>query len=541
MRTLCLLLALLMLAGCAAPGSGAASEPTEAAVISGDLEAIHALGESPDDNYRTFYEIFVYSFRDSDGDGIGDLAGVTSKLDYLQDLGITGIWLMPIHPSPSYHKYDVEDYYAIHPDYGTMEDFETLLTECHKRNIRVITDLVLNHTGIDHPWFHTTAEYLAALAPGQEPDVSVCPEAGYYHFAREEQTGFHAVPGAEGWYYEGRFSPQMPDVNYGSQGLRQEFREIMEFWLQKGVDGFRLDAAKEFYSGQTSKNLEVLGWIQETATSIKPDCYLVAEVWDGFTSLTEYYKSDITSLFNFAFGDSDGKISKVLRGAGNPTMVQSYAQAQEKADRAFRASNPDYIDAPFFSNHDVGRIAGFVGRDPMKTKLAGAMNIFMGGSAFIYYGEEIGMVCGALDDPSYRAPMVWNQAGDSGTTQPPPGCTVPDSYPFGSLEVQEKDQDSIYHYYRKAIAIRNAIPAIARGIPTEEKPLNQGVVSATRKTWGEKSCLILMNISGETETVDLSGYPDWTLAASLSANGGEIGLNEGTLNLPAFGTAILIP
>ena len=243
MRTLCLLLAGLMLAGCAAPGSGAASESTEAAAISGDLEAIHTLGESPDDNYRTWYEIFVYSYCDSDGDGIGDLAGVTSRLDYLQDLGITGIWLMPIHPSPSYHKYDVEDYYAVHPDYGTMEDFETLLAECHKRNIRVITDLVLNHTAVNHPWFRAAAEYLATLAPDQEPDTSACPEVGYYNFAREEQTGFHPVPGAEGWYYEGRFSPQMPDVNFGSEGLRQEFREIMEFWLQKGVDGFRLDAA----------------------------------------------------------------------------------------------------------------------------------------------------------------------------------------------------------------------------------------------------------------------------------------------------------
>ena len=177
----------------------------------------------------------------------------------------------------------------------------------------------------------------------------------------------------------------------------------------------------------------------------------------------------------------------------------------------------------------------------MKTKLAGAMNLFMGGSAFIYYGEEIGMVCGALDDPSYRAPMVWNEAGDQGTTQPPPGCTVPESYPFGSLELQETDPASVYNYYRSAIAIRNSIPAIARGIPTEEKPLNQGVISATRKTWGEKSCLILMNISGEAQTVDLSGYSDWTLAASLSANGEAIELQNSMLTLPAFGTAVLIP
>ena len=139
---LCCVLVLALLSGCAST------------VSTGEkLEEIAQLGESPDDNYRVFYEIFVYSFCDSDGDGIGDFQGIISKLDYLQELGINGIWLMPIHPSTTYHKYNVSDYYAIDPQYGTMEDFEALIAECEKRDIHVIIDLVVNHSGSEHPWF----------------------------------------------------------------------------------------------------------------------------------------------------------------------------------------------------------------------------------------------------------------------------------------------------------------------------------------------------------------------------------------------------
>lgn len=546
-KLLCLLLAMLLLSGCeartAAPEPETTEPPSGAAAIEEKLASIHALGESPDDRYRTFYEIFVYSFRDSDGDGIGDLQGVISGLDYLQELGITGIWLMPIHPSPSYHKYDVLDYYSVDPAYGTMEDMEELLRETEKRGIRVIMDLVLNHTGSDHPWFSEACSYLKNLAPGEAPDPEVCPYVDYYNFRQEETCpgGFHPVPDAEGWFYEGRFSPQMPDVNFDSPALRQEQENVMAFWLSRGVDGFRLDAAKEFYTGQTEKNLEVLTWIRDRVWRQNPNAFLVAEVWDSFMTVAQYYESGFPSFFDFPFGASDGKIIKVLRGAGNASLVSSFAEAQEKAYGAYGKGNPNFMDAPFLSNHDVGRIAGFTGRTAEKTKLAGAMNLFMSGSAFIYYGEEIGMVAGAVDDPSYRAPMYWNGEGIEGVTQPPPGCTLPESYPFLSLREQMEDPDSIYHYYRQAIAIRNALPAIARGVPRAEAELNQNSVSACRKTWQDEKVIILMNISEEEKLLDLSHYADWDLAVGLSANGEEILRDGDGLTLPAWGSAILVP
>jgi glycosidase len=231
---------------------------------------------------------------------------------------------------------------------------------------------------------------------------------------------------------------------------------------------------------------------------------------------------------------------QVLRAAGNAGTVTTYATALEKADKAYLGENPNYIDAPFLSNHDVGRIAGFCSYDPLKTKLAGAMNLFMSGSAFIYYGEEIGMP-GSGNDPSKRAPFFWNDARDNGTTTPPPECELPEEYPFGSLEKQMADDNSLWNYYRQAIAIRQALPALSHGRTTAETALNAGCVSAFRKTWNDQEVIVLMNIDTVAASVDLSAYVDWTLAASLSADGSEIVLSDTTLELPAFGTAVLIP
>ena len=555
-RFLCLILALLCLTGCASPAteepatapdsSGAAldtqpilpqtAEKTDAAVAQ-----IKMLGESPDDNYRTYYEVFVYSFCDSDGDGIGDIPGLTSKLDYLQNLGIRGLWLMPIHPSSSYHKYNVEDYYAIDPAYGTMEDFDAFLAECEKRDIHVILDLVLNHTSSEHPWFKESVSYLQSLPAGAEPKAEDCKYLDYYFFSREQGAGARPVNGTE-WFYEGMLDFTMPDVNFGCEALWEEYRQIMQFWLDKGVAGFRLDAAKEFYSGSVTQNVEVLSRIQKMATDIKPDCYLVAEVWENFAQISRYYESGITSIFNFAFGNSDGKITQVIRGAGNASVVSTYATALEKADKAYLAANPDYIDAPFLSNHDVGRIAGFANRDPLKIKMAGAMNVLMSGSCFIYYGEELGMP-GSGNDPSKRAPMLWNEARDNGTTNPPPECTLPEEYPLGSLEVQMNDDDSVYNYYRQLIAIRNALPVISHGRTTCETALNVGCVSAQRKTWNDQECIILMNIDEKGAEVDLSAYADWNVTWCLSANGEGFMYHPDTQSqyIPAYGIVILTP
>lgn len=530
-RILCLLLTALLLVSCFTPDSSGVN-------LQGELVLCSDVSTEYDDNYRTWYEIFVYSFCDSDGDGVGDLQGVISRLDYLQELGVNGIWLMPIHPSPTYHKYDVTDFYAIDPQYGTMEDFEELMEQCRERNIHVILDLVLNHTSSEHPWFQEACEYLRTLEPGQEPNPTDCPYADCYFFSHEAVTpDYYPVEGTD-WYYEGKFWSGMPDLNLENPVLREEIRNIMAYWMGKGVSGFRLDAAKEYFSGQQSRNIQVLRFLTETAKSIDPNAYLVAEVWEGFTTIADYYASGIPSIFNFAFGDGSGKIVAVLRAVDNEKTVSSYATAQEKADKAYRAGNPDYIDAPFLSNHDTGRIAGFCSREENKMKLAGAMNLMMSGSAFIYYGEELGMP-GSGNDPSKRAPMLWNEAGNDGTTNPPPECELPEEYPLGSLETQREDEHSIYQYYRRAIALRREYPVISHGIPTAEAALNHSCVSATRKTWNGDSCIILMNISTGEKVCDLTGYEDFTLAGTLTVDEVPVTQEGNELTLPPYAVAVL--
>ena len=552
----CLLIVIALLAGCTPASSPDSTEPTtepitepvtepteDPAIAMAELEdrlASYAqLGSSPDDNYRTWYEIFVYSFCDSNGDGIGDLNGVISKLDYLESLGINGIWLMPINPSNSYHKYDVYDYFDIDPQYGTMYDFENLLAECEARGIKVIMDLVINHSSNQHEWFAITAEYLRDLPEGEEPSVEDCEYFDYYNWSKEKLAGYSKLGGTD-YYYECQFSNGMPDLNLGNETLRAELTKVMRYWLEMGVAGFRVDAAKEFYTGNVEKTTEVMNWLYSTAASLDADVYMVGEAWSDFSTIASYYKSGFLSFFNFPFADSGGKIITTVRNIGNPNMIPSYAKALQAAHEAYSESNPNYIDAPFLSNHDMGRIFGFASGEENKIKLAGAMNVLMSGSCFIYYGEEIAMP-GSGNDPSKRAPMFWNQLRTDGTTNPPPSCTIPAEYPYGSLEDQINDAGSIYNFYREVIAIRNALPVISHGVTTAEEALNVDCISAQRKTWNDQECIILMNINTEAAQVDLSAYADWKLAATLSVDGNPTELDGTTLNMAACGIAILLP
>lgn len=510
------------------------------------------------DNTRTdtWYEIFVYSFCDSDGDGIGDLNGVDEKIGYLKELGISGIWLMPVCPSDSYHKYDVNDYEDIDPQYGTMEDFDKLVKDCHANGIRVITDLVVNHTGAHNKWFTRACDYLKEhpaidFAEGEEASQSkdqtsdMYTDDGlryveYYNFSNEKKAGYNKVEGTD-YYYESQFSPDMPDLNWNSQYVYDEIKSVMKFWTDHGVDGFRLDAAKEYYSGNSEENKKVLSWLENTAKELNPDAYLVAEVWDTFGTIQDYYSSGITSIFDYPFGNSDGQIVKTINGAGNESRVEKYAPNIEKAESAYRSSNPSFIDAPFLSNHDTGRISGFLNYNEDKMKLAGAMNLFMSGNSFIYYGEELGM-SGSGNDPSKRAPMYWSDK--SGLTTPPPGCTVQENK-FGSFDEQKNDESSIYNYYRKAISIKASCPEIAEGVSTADKTLNKGSISAVKKTMktkddGENSCVILYNISDKEQTLELNlNENGLRLCAELETGSEKVHVSENKIEIPAWGIAVI--
>ena len=502
-----------------------------------------------EDNYRTYYEVFVYSFCDSDGDGIGDLQGLISKLDYINDgddttdtdLGCNGIWLMPIGPSPTYHKYDVMDYYDIDSDYGTMEDFKELLAECDKRGIKVIMDLVLNHSSSQNPWFTEACAYLKELGDG-EPDTAVCPSFDYYHFSREQGAGCYAVEGTD-WYYEAQFWSEMPDLNLDSEALRAQIEEITGFWLDMGIGGFRLDAVKEFYTGNPQANIAFLDWFTTMVKEQKEDAYLVGEAWLDINDYAQYYGSGIDSLFNFAFADKDGIISKVVNGS----PASRYGTVSASLQETFGQYNENYIDAPFYTNHDMGRSAGYyAGENSEKqTKLAGAMNLFMSGSAFLYYGEELGMK-GAGKDENKRAPMYWSTDAEKAGMCDGPADMDDFQMKFGSLEEQEQSPDSIYQYYKKVIKIRNQNPEIARWKVEYLESVSGDSFCVLKKTWEGSEVLLVFHTGAETAELDMSGImvnsaeiSEGNIRGALESGEERIVLSNGTITMPGYSVLVL--
>lgn len=541
-------MAMSMLAGCSDGGNKENENSTETGTNVADMTPEQYFGVDGweaqekviDDNYRNYYQIFVYSFADSDGDGIGDLNGITSKLDYIEELGINGIWLSPIHQSTTYHKYDVIDYYTIDKEYGTMEDFENLIAECNKRGIKVIIDFVFNHTSTKHEWFTQATKYLRSLEAGQEPDLNECPYVGYYNIVKTEDAKgkFYKITNSE-YSYEGQFWDQMPDLDLANTSVRTEIEKAAKFWIDKGVGGFRLDAAKEFYTGSTDKNVEVLKWFTDYVKGVDKNLYLVAEVWDSHATITKYYKSGIDSIFDYAYGDSSGILMKAVNTGGNGTSGSTLANKMVDTQNAYFESNPNMINAPFLSNHDCGRIAGFAQRKIGKMKIAGAINVFMSGSSFTYYGEEIGMA-GAGKDENKRAPMYWSDfAGAEGLCNGPADMEEV-KQTFASVESQKKDKFSLYWYYRNAFHLKKVYPEIARGV-VEAVEVEDGDVCAIKKTYNGETIYLLFNLKDEATTVTLSKdkHSYNGLVGALEIDENKVTMEGETVKLPAYGVAVI--
>lgn len=540
-KTLAAALMLSLLAGCAS--NGKETETTAEAKKEYVPTAMEQLNEKNDpnvidDNYRTCYEVFVYSFYDSDGDGIGDLKGLTEKLDYIEELGCNEIWMMPVMPSPSYHKYDVTDYENIDEQYGSLDDFDALVSECHNRGINVIIDFVMNHTSNQHPWFKAASDYIKTLGADEEPDPSVCPYVDYYNFSRTNTGGYNQLPGTD-WYYESQFVDSMPDLNLQSEAVRSEFDKIVSFWLDRGVDGFRLDAVLYYNNNNETETIDDLTWLVGNIKSKKPDAYVVGEGWTTYRQYAKYYKSGIDSMFDFDFSQQDGYIAKVLNGTAN-NGASTYGNAITDINAEISKYTDSYIDAPFYTNHDMGRSAGYYNGDfeEEKTKMAQAMNLLMPGNAFLYYGEEIGMR-GAVNDETKRLGMRWTDDADAEGMCDGPKDAKETEQTYDSLDKQMEDPYSIYNFVKQTIAIRNAFPEISRGTNTFEKDLSdENLCVFTREYNGEKLALIF-NPSKEKASVDVSSLGVKDEVAMLQTTEKTPAFKDGVAELPAYSVMVL--
>ena len=439
--------------------------------------------------YGVKYEIFVLAFADSNGDGKGDIKGVTDKLDYLEELGINGIWLMPIMPSPSYHKYDVSDYRNIHSDYGTLNDFKELVDEAHSRDIKVVIDLVLNHTALNHPWF----------IRAQNPKDSVY--RNYYvwndrqtirnEIAKKSTTldsdnitQWHTVNGDTlQEHYYGFFSSHMPDLNFDNPNVRTEFVDIAKFWIEEcKVDGFRFDAAKHIYPDDRAwDNHQFWKWYRSELEKIKPDIYLVGEVYSLNSGEVAPYTKGLPSLFNFKLGRS---IVNSLTTGKDVGIIYEY---QRQLD-SYRLIEQKFLDAPILTNHDQNRIGSELGNNIDKLKVAASVLLTLPGAPYMYYGEELGML-GVKPDENIREPFLWgDKKAETRWIELKYNETLP------SLKNQKSDKQSLYNHYKTLLHYRNVRPVMTYG---DIKPINRlpnEVIGFTR-VHKDKSVIVFHNIS----------------------------------------------
>ncbi|MBQ7345740.1 MAG: alpha-glucosidase [Oscillospiraceae bacterium] len=489
-----------------------------------------------------FYQVYPKSFQDTNGDGIGDLKGVIDRLDYLQELGIDGIWLSPVCQSPQVDNgYDVSDYCAIDPMFGSMEDMEALIREAEKRGITIIMDLVLNHCSDQHPWF------LEALKGKDSPyhdyfiwkdgDPQTPPNDMWSTFGGPAWT---YVESLGQWYFH-QFAPQQPDLNWENPKVRRGLYDCIRFWVDKGVGGFRLDVidqiAKEPMEKITANGPRLHEFLRELSKEafIEEGLVTVGEAWGANVERAKLYScpdgSELSMVFQFEHMGLDSTTWQKWDYCALPLvkLKDCYRRWQQEL-------GSDGWNSLFMDNHDLPRIVSRWGDDKAyrveSAKMLATMLHGMQGTPYIYQGEELGMTNIKLPLEEYvdveihnlyrdrtaegyshdaimesiwkrgrdnaRTPMQWTAGENAGFTTGKPWLAVNPNYMEINAEAALADPDSVFHYYRKLISIRKSHDVIRSGSFTLLCPEDEKVFAYTRDT-DREHLLVVCNFSGEEQ------------------------------------------
>lgn len=478
------------------------------------------------------YEIFVRSFYDTDGNGTGDIKGVIAKLPYLYDLGIKTVWLMPIHKSPSYHGYDVTDYYTVNSQYGTLEDFDNLVKEASKYNIDIMLDMVFNHCSTKNKYFTQSYEDY------KNNNTSADSKANWFNWSDTSYPGYNKY---NDLYYESRFSASMPDFNLDSETLRQELENVVKFWIKDhGVKGFRLDAVLYYYYNQTSSNISFLNWLEDTCHKYDPNFYMVGEAWEDAETVNEYHKSKLDSFFRFdtAIGGDYYNFINIGKGMSDSLRIGMI----EENEAEVKKNNPNGYSSYFLSNHDQDRVGNTFNTE--QNKCAASMLCLMPGTPFMYYGEEIGLLGkrgkNDMTDALRRLPMVWSKNDKTGECKYPEKST---SYLWDGTQVEYGVDDelkngySLVNHYKKAINIRNKYPFLKKGKFTSlMNNINEDGVAAYRISLGNDYINVYHNFSEVEVTIEVIGSK---ITDEINTSKVSPKLNGTKLTLAPYSSAVL--
>ncbi len=486
----------------------------------------------------------VRGFHDSNGDGTGDLRGITEKLDYLEWLGVDCLWLLPFYSSPLKDGgYDISDFFTVLPDYGTVGDAVELLEEAHRRGIRVIVDFVMNHSSSEHPWFRDSAS--GAGSRYRDFYVWSATDQGWKQPWGGNTGTWHEKNGA---FYYGVFWSGMPDLDYRTTAVREAMLRIAAKWLEAGVDGFRLDATRYLIEtgaggGQqdTPETHDFLKELSAHVRRIKPDAVLVGENWADSPVIAKYYGStaavsagdELPMSFDFPLAE---RILAAVR-SGNAAGIAA------KLEDVQRLYPPGAHDAPFLTNHDQVRLSTQLGRDQGMLRSAAAVLLTVPGAPFVYYGEEVGIQNGTTNnDEAKRTPMPWNAGAGGGFTSGTPWWSFAPGRETENVATQTVDDGSLLSRYRKLIRARKASTAFRRpGLQLLSPASGTTATLAFLRADGDEKVLVVHNLTSgfvPAGPYNLSATSFETLFADPGVIGPSGGPGSWSVNLGPRGTGI---